>query len=64
MIGYTQESMNPSNATILVVGDTNLDQITTVLENKFGTWSDSQSYQDNAIDYQNYQTYQLKEKYI
>ncbi|MDC0586753.1 insulinase family protein [Gammaproteobacteria bacterium] len=56
MIGYTQEMLNPSNATILVVGDTNLDEITTVLENKFGTWSDSQSYQDNAIDYQNYQT--------
>jgi zinc protease len=33
-----------------------LDEITTVLENKFGTWSDSQSYQDNVIDYQNYQT--------
>lgn len=56
MIGYTQEMLNPSNATILVVGDTNLDEITTVLENKFGTWSDSQSYQDNVIDYQNYQT--------
>jgi len=56
MIGYTQEMLNPSNATILVVGDTNLDQITTILENKFGTWSDSQSYQDNVIDYQNYQT--------
>ena len=55
MIGYTQEMMNPSNATILIVGDTNLDEITTILENKFGKWSDSQNYQDNVIDYQNYQ---------
>ncbi|MDC0186277.1 insulinase family protein [Gammaproteobacteria bacterium] len=55
MIQYTQESMSPSNATILVVGDTNLDEVMTILENKFGKWSDSQSYQDSAIDYQNYQ---------
>ena len=55
MIQYTQESMSPSNATILVVGDTNLNEVMTILENKFGKWSDSQSYQDNVIDYQNYQ---------
>ena len=55
MIQYMQESMSPSNATILVVGDTNLDEVMTILENKFGKWSDSQSYQDNVIDYQNYQ---------
>ena len=55
MIQYMQESMSPSNATILVVGDTNLDEVMTILENKFGKWSDSQSYQDSAIDYQNYQ---------
>ena len=56
MIQYTQENISPSNATILVVGDTNLDEVITIMENKFGKWSDSQSYQDNAIDYQNYQT--------
>ena len=55
MIQYMQESMSPSNATILVVGDTNLNEVMTILENKFGKWSDSQSYQDNVIDYQNYQ---------
>lgn len=55
MIQYMQESMSPSNATILVVGDTNLKEITAILESKFGNWNDSESYQDNVIDYQNYQ---------
>jgi zinc protease len=55
MIEYTQENMNPSNATILVVGDTNLKEITAILESKFGNWNDSESYQNNAIDIQNYQ---------
>ena len=55
MIEYTQENMNPSNATILVVGDTNLEEITAILESKFSNWNDSESYQNNAIDIQNYQ---------
>ena len=38
LLAWTQEEMRPDNATVMVVGDTTLAQITPLLEKHFGDW--------------------------
>ena len=38
MIGYKEATITPENSTIVVIGDTNLEELLPVLESKFGNW--------------------------
>jgi len=51
LITYQQSYINPSNATLLVVGDTTLLDLLPKLEAELGDWKDHVSYQDSDLDY-------------
>ena len=51
MIKYHQRFVNPSNATLLVVGDTTLDEIIKDLDDVLGNWKDHASFENINLDY-------------
>ena len=51
LITYQQSYINPSNATLLVVGDTTLLDLLPKLEAELGDWKDHPSYRDSDLDY-------------
>ena len=51
LITYQQSYINPSNATLLVVGDTTLLDLLPKLEAELGDWKDHPSYRDSNLDY-------------
>ena len=38
MIGYKESTITAANSTIVVIGDTNLEELLPILESKFGNW--------------------------
>ena len=54
LITYQQSYINPSNATLLVVGDTTLLDLLPKLEAELGDWKDHPSYRDSDLDYSVY----------
>ena len=51
LITYQQSYINPSNATLLVVGDTTLLDLLPKLEAELGDWKDHPFYRDSDLDY-------------
>ena len=51
LITYQQSYINPSNATLLVVGDTTLLDLLPKLEAELGDWKDHPSFRDSDLDY-------------
>ena len=51
LITYQQSYINPSNATLLVVGDTTLLDLLPKLEAELGDWKDHPSYRESDLDY-------------
>ena len=41
LINYKNRFIAPSNGTLILVGDTNLDEILPILESQFGSWSEN-----------------------
>ena len=50
MIGYKEATITAKNSTIVVIGDTNLDELLPILESKFGSWK-SRANQSNEVNY-------------
>ena len=50
MIGYKEATITAKNSTIVVIGDTNLDELLPILESKFGSWK-STANQSNEVNY-------------
>jgi zinc protease len=50
MIGYKEATITAQNSTIVVIGDTNLDELLPILESKFGSWK-SAANQSNEVNY-------------
>ena len=50
MIGYKEATITAKNSTIVVIGDTNLDELLPILESKFGSWKSTVN-QSNEVNY-------------
>jgi zinc protease len=51
LVNYQKSYINPSNATLIVVGDTTLQDLLPKLESELGDWKDDVFYSDSALDY-------------
>ena len=51
LVNYQKSYINPSNATLIVVGDTTLQDLLPKLESELGDWKDDPSYRDSDLDY-------------
>jgi len=51
LVDYQKSYINPSNATLIVVGDTTLQDLLPKLESELGDWKDDPSYRDSDLDY-------------
>ena len=51
LIAYQHSYINPSNATLIVVGDTTLQDLLPKLEAELGDWKDHPSYRNSILDY-------------
>ena len=51
LINYKNRFIAPSNGTLILVGDTNLDEILPILEAKFGSWPENRMLKGAQLDY-------------
>jgi len=51
LVKYKNQFIAPSNATLIVVGDTTLDEILTILEPHFGKWPENKMLKGVGLDY-------------
>ena len=51
LINYKNRFIAPSNGTLILVGDTNLDEILPILEAKFGSWPENRMLKGEQLDY-------------
>ena len=50
-MNYQKSYINPSNATLIVVGDATLQDLLPKLESELGDWKDDPFYSDSDLDY-------------
>ena len=51
LVNYQKSYINPSNATLIVVGDATLQDLLPKLESELGDWKDDPFYSDSDLDY-------------
>ena len=51
LINYKNRFIAPSNGTLILVGDTNLDEILPTLEAQFGSWPENRMLKGEQLDY-------------
>jgi len=51
LINYKNRFIAPSNGTLILVGDTNLDEVLPILEAQFGSWTENRMLKGAQLDY-------------